>query len=237
MVEANNKLYDYLRDLSKPHEELYESIIKPLITAFPIVGSSIDNIISYRITKRRFDVLKRLLFEIAAGLNELSNKHILDDNFLRTDEYTCFFEDVLISATTAKNTSKINNYKNAILNISKKERIELDLADYYLHCLNSLTSLHLTLLEISVQKDIYDRFLQHNPPNSPQYLLIKEALPDLPSDIAQSIITSTHIFFLYGGYTKQQNIQDDKYKYDTNKYHTNIIDTSGLKFLDFINRY
>ncbi len=236
-MEDSNTIYDYLRNLSKPHEEAYEAIIRPIIETFPIIGPTINHIISYKITKRRINVLKRLIFEIASGLDELSRRHILDEDFIRTDEYACFFEEALIKATTATNISKIKNYRNAILNISKKERIQLDLAEYFMHCLNNLTSLHITILEISVCRDIYERFLQNHSPDSPQYLLIKEALPDLPSDIAQSIITSTHTFFLYGSYTKQKAIQDDKYEYDTSKYHTNIIDTSGLKFLDFVKSY
>ena len=102
------------------------------------------NLILDFIPNKRFLRLEKFAQELAEDFNKLDEK--IDVNFMTTDEFDFIFEQCFRAASENYQKIKLDSFRAIIINSTIDKKINNDEREFFLNLTNSLTVLHLKIL-------------------------------------------------------------------------------------------
>jgi hypothetical protein len=112
--------------------------------ADPIAGAFASLVSSY-IPSRRLSRLEEFAEQIAADLRRLSSR--LDTNYIQSDEYAYLFEHCFRGAAENYQRDKLQSFRGILVNSPIRKDIGQEEKEYFLSLVNTLTSVHLRVLQ------------------------------------------------------------------------------------------
>ena len=117
-----------------------------LISAIPIVGPVLGELVGAFIPDVRFRRVERLAEELKEKVTEVSDR--LDGEYVRREEFAVLFEDALERATQARNDQKTAAFAAFIAHSMTLDRPPLVDRHRYLDILDQLRPVHLQILAV-----------------------------------------------------------------------------------------
>jgi hypothetical protein len=181
--------------------------------ADPIAGA-LASLVSTYIPSRRLLRLEEFAEQIAADFRRLSSR--LDSDYIQSDEYAYLFEHCFRGAAENYQQEKLQSFRGVLVNSPIRKDIGQEEKEYFLTLVNTLTSVHLRVLQFMADPveyltvngidpaAIHGGFSQSFP----------AALPGVQLDIIKSVFTELHSLgftntppSIFGTMTAAQGIQ------------------------------
>lgn len=178
------------------------------------IGGALASLVSSYIPSRRLARLERFAEQIAADLSRLSSR--VDAEYIQSDEYAYLFEQCFRGVAEDYQQEKLQSFRGILINSPMHKDIGQEEKEYFLSLINTLTSVHLRILQFMANpieyltvngiapSSIHGGFSQSFP----------TALPGVKLDIIKSAFTEIHNLGLtntppsiFGTMTAAQGIQ------------------------------
>lgn len=141
---SNKTLPELARNISQiSRVDTATGIVKAAFNAVPVFGGSIASLLDDFIPASREKRLREFAERVANDINTIQN--LIDTDYVKSDEFAYLFTRVFQNVTRDYQQSKLNAYRNILVN-SLKYNIDDSIKESYLKRVEDLTALHLDVL-------------------------------------------------------------------------------------------